>query len=532
MIRKSNAISSLKSFLAFFIVTLLIWLIDESLVDQITLPKFFVYLALATLFCVLSYPSFLICLQKNSEFMPILIIFALPIIIDLPILDNFYGESQRLNGTLMFTAIVLSICFGLIIAQEKRIEQILRYININSLMVCSLIVVSQILSLNSSIFGAWTKPSAQGGINENFKSVFISITAVLLCSTLPRSLSAIKKEKFKLLTLVLNLSALTLIGSLQGFVLLILCGGLFALSSVIKFRAAIPFLSFCFFAGYILAIFNKSLFIYFDSSTRERIKLSQRAIELLESAPLVTPNVTRISESDFSQSIMTTFSGSEAWIDDVHNVYLNIANTFGIFVATLLILMVMTLIIDFTKHLASLSFKARWFGSLLISIALVLNVTLIHVIYFPIVFIILGSYLSLRAEEKGRWSKNKSRLSETIKSNSYYSKFLPPFVSFTILIQSSLALVLLSREYVLQKEVMSFSAKFNNSSVSEFEKFVLPRVQKSQDLRFIYEVGRARYLQKDCYGVRFTLEALNSRSSNHFLTKRLSTLNDDCPASQ
>ena len=528
--RKSDQISSLKNFLLFLIVTLLLWFVDESMIDQISLPKALAHLTLTTLFCALSYKSILLVLQNHPKMLLIFVTFSLPFIIDLPLMDNFYGESQRLNGTLMFTLIVLSTCFGLIIAQEKRIDMILRCININSLIISSLIVVSQVFSFNSSIFEVWTNPSLEGGINENFKSLFISISAVLLCSTLPESLSAIRRQKSKLLFLALHLSAMTLIGSLQGFVLLILCGVLIVLSSQSKLKASIPILSVIFLGGYILAIFNKSLFIYFDSSTQERIKLSQRAIELLESAPLVTPNVTRISESDFSQVTMTKYSGSQAWIDDVHNFYLNIANTFGIVVAVVFIAMIVALILDYSKHIQIFSAKARCIGSLLISMALVLNITIMHVVYFPIVFIILGIYLFLRVEEKKRLGKGNFRSSDVIKPKSHYRLLLPAIVSVTILIQSSIGIVLISREYVLQKQINSFNATTTNFSESEFQNFVLPRVQKSQDLRFIYEIGRARYLQKDCDGLWATLEVLNSRSTNHFLTKQLFKLSDNCPA--
>jgi len=527
--RESYQISSLKNFLLLLTVTLLIWFIDDSLIDAISLPKVLVYLAFTTLFCALGYKSIMVCLQKNPKLLLILIMFSLPFIIDLPLMNNFYGESQRLNGTLMFAIIAISILFGLIIEKEKRIEKTLRYINVNALMISCLLVISQFFTMNSSIFDTWTKPSLQGGLNENFKSLFISISAVLLCSTFPRSLSAIKREKFKLFSLALHLVAMTLIGSLQGFVFLLLCGAIFVLSSLSRLRAAIPFLSLVFLASYILAIFNKSLFNYFDSSTQERIKLSQRAIELLESAPLLTANVTRISESDFSRAIITTFPGESAWIDDVHNYYLNIANTFGLVVAIVLMFMVVALILDYTKHSQILSSKARWFGSLLISMALVINITIMHVVYFPIVFIILGTYLSLRVEEKERWAKNISRSSDGIKPKSHY-RLLPAIVSVTILIQSSIGIVLISREYVLQKQVNSFNATTTNSSASEFQNFVLTRAQKSQDLRFIYEIGRSRYLQKDCDGLWATLEVLNSRSRNHFLTKQLSKLSDNCPA--
>lgn len=527
--RESYQISSLKNFLLLLTVTLLIWFTDDSLIDAISLPKVLVYLVFATLFCALGYKSILVCLQKNPKLLLILIMFSLPFTIDLPLMNNFYGESQRLNGTLMFAIIAISILFGLIIEKEKRIEKTLRYINVNALMISCLLVISQFFTLNSSIFDTWTKPSLQGGLNENFKSLFISISAVLLCSTFPRSLSAIKREKFKLFSLALHLVAMTLIGSLQGFVFLLLCGAIFVLSSLSRLRAAIPFLSLVFLASYILAIFNMSLFNYLDSSTQERIKLSQRAIELLESAPLLTANVTRISESNFSRAIITTFPGGSAWIDDVHNYYLNIANTFGLVVAIVLMFMVVVLILDYTKHSQNLSSMARWFGSLLISMALALNITIMHVVYFAIVFIILGTYLSLRVEEKERWVKNISRSSDGIKPKSHY-RLLPAIVSVTILIQSSIGIVLISREYVLQKQVNSFNATTTNSSASEFQNFVLTRAQKSQDLRFIYELGRSRYLQKDCDGLWAYLEVLNSRSRNHFLTKQLSKLSDNCPA--
>ncbi len=530
--QKNQLVSSLKSFLLLLIVSLLIWFKEDSLIDAISLPKTLVYVTFTSFFCALCYKNIISGLQKNRKLLLICILFSLPFIVDLPTIDNFYGESQRLNGTLMFTVITLSTIFGWTIAQEKRIEELLRYFNLNSLIVSCLLVMSKFLTLNGSIIVAWTRPSAQGGINENFKSLFLAFSTVLLCATLPRSLSAVKRKKFKLFSLALNIVAMVLVGSLQGFIFLLLCGAIFALSSQSRLRAVVPVLSFAFLAGYCLAIFNRSVFDYFDSSTQERIKLSQRAIELLESAPLITPHATRISESDFSQAIMTSFPGKIAWIDDVHNFYLNVANTFGIFIAVSLIVISIVLILDYTKYCQILSFEAKWFGALLISIALVLNITIMHIVYLPIVFIILGSYVALRVGEKERWVRRWTLSADAIKPEFHYSALLPALVSATILIQLGIGIVQLSREYVLQKQVSSFYATTSSFSTNEFQKFVLPRVRKSQDLRFIYEIGRARHLQKDCYGVRVTLDVMNSRSTNHFLTKQLSRLSEDCSASR
>ena len=55
-----------------------------------------------------------------------------------------------------------------------------------------------------------------------------------------------------------------------------------------------------------------------------------------------------------------------------------------------------------------------------------------------------------------------------------------------------------------------------------------PLLLRSRDLRFVYEVGRTYYLQGNCAETAKVEMILRERSSNHFLTKKLGSLYDEC----
>jgi hypothetical protein len=529
---KKEISQSGKSLLLFITITLPIWYSDDALVDQIAFPKTLVYLIFSTIYCIFSIKTLMGVLRKNFILSLILIVLSLYFLTDLPAIENFFGESQRLNGTVMILVIALSISLGVIIVQEERISEFISYVNLNSLLISMILLTSQFITLENSILDVWLKPNAEGGLNENFKSLFVSISTVLLCSTFPKNHLLIIREKTKLFLLLIHIVALALIGSLQGFVVLFLWGLIITLSSGSKLRFGIPIFSFTFTLGYITTIFNDSFFHYFDSSNQERILLSRRAFKLLESAPIISPDVYRISESNFSNSVITALEGTDFWVDDVHNLYLNLANTFGILPSLLLLIFVISIILTYTKDAHSLSFPTRWVGSLLISMAFVETITVIHIIYLPLVSILVGIYLSLRFRERKQLISEVQYGVHTISFKGLLSKNVSKILVLVICLQSVVGIGFLIREYVNQRQVNSFLKTQFYSQVDPFQDFVLPKVANSRDIRFIFEVGIHRYQLEDCGGATEVLMVLDSHSPNHFLTKKLAKFIKVCSPPQ
>ena len=61
-----------------------------------------------------------------------------------------------------------------------------------------------------------------------------------------------------------------------------------------------------------------------------------------------------------------------------------------------------------------------------------------------------------------------------------------------------------------------------------FERLV-PLLEKSRDLRFVYEVGLLHYLDGDCKKTLIIASILEERSSSQFMSKKLKSLHGECP---
>jgi hypothetical protein len=287
-----------------------------------------------------------------------------------------------------------------------------------------------------------------------------------------------------------------------------------------------------FFIGYFAFVFIPSLSKVVDSSTLERINLARRAIEMLNDAPLITPNPFRISENDFSDVTLTKLSGTEVWVDDVHNVFLNVANTIGILFLVVLSVSLIILLLDCLRNVRSFSWETNAIGAITIAVSLVLSITILNPIYLFPFCILIGGYIASRNKCLKQNLKAKVvPTSSEAKRKSLRIRMASISIAIMLVIQLAAGTFAILREYTTQKEttkVILMNRSGEAALSAKSYETLSPLLLRSRDLRFIYEVGRFFYMQGNCAETGKIEMILRKRSTNHFLTKKLGSLYDEC----
>lgn len=521
-----------QQFLYFSTILALVWFSDGTLIDSIYLSRVLAFAILALLLLIIDFQNLWQMLAEHPFLIVLICAVSAPVLLGFPYLDKFYGESQRINGTFQLILLITSILLGLLITKAWGLKVLLRPILINGAIASIAVIASRLITLQGSTFAPWVAGNSQGGINENFKSMFIAISFLLHFVFFKSILRSHVLQYFLRLSLVVHLTALVILGSLQGFLLIVLAILLFASAMRMNLRFGIPIISVSFVIGYFAFVFIPSLPKFVDSSTFERINLARRAIEMMKDAPLITPNPLRISENDFSDVTLTKLSETEVWVDDVHNVFLNAANTLGILFLVVLSVSLIILIIDYLKNVRVFSWETNAIGAITIAIYLVLFITILNPIYsFPFC-ILIGGYVASR--NKGLKQNLNAKVIETsgeAKRKSHRIRMASISISILLVIQLAAGTFAILREYTIQREtirIILMNRSGDRALSSKSYEALLPLLLRSRDLRFIYEVGRSFYLGGNCAETGKVEMILRKRSSNHFLTNKLESLYDEC----
>jgi len=524
--------TNLQSVLIIFLVTALIWLSDFSVFDSIYLPRIVAFSVFTLILMIVSFNR----IQNQFRSHPLLIILlsvlTLTVCLGIPFMENFYGESQRINGTLMLVLISTSILIGLISQDKGSKRAMTKTLIINGALVSILVIVAHYMTAQTSLLRSWTAGNLEGGINENFKSMFIAVSLSLHLSLLKRNRRVLNKQYWIICSIFVHGVALILIGSLQGILLVVLTVIFIACVSKSNLRFGVPFLSFIYIATYLSFLFLSPLGKMVDSSTLERIYLARRAIEILKNAPLFIPNPLRISENDFSDATLTKIPGTTFWVDDVHNVFLNIGNTYGIVWLLIIVISITWFVFDFYKNALQLSWESKVIGAIILSTSLVLCITIYNPIYFLPFCFVVGMYAALRNRAL-KSSKRSIPPIQTEKRDIFKVKEskIGMVVIGILILQLTYGTFAILKEYLNQKEVnrIVVAQPFagNNKTLGSFTELELI-LESSHDLRFIYEVGRSYYREGDCESTNKIANILRDRSSSHFLTKKLDSLYSEC----
>ena len=533
--RRARAIrNAIQQLLYFSSILVLVWFSDNTLIDSIYLSRVLGFAILTLLLLIIDFQKLWKMLAEHPFLILLICALSAPVLFGFPYLDKFYGESQRINGTFQLILIVTSMLLGLLITKAWGLKVLLRPIIINGAIVSIVVIASRFITLQVSTFAPWEAGNGQGGINENFKSMFIAISCALHLVFFKSSIKSHVLQYFLGSSLIIHLTALAILSSLQGFLLIVLAILFFSSAMKTNLRFGIPIISVSFFIGYFAFVAIPSLAKVVDSSTLERINLARRAIEMLNDAPLITPNPFRISENDFSDVTLTKLSGTEVWIDDVHNVFLNAANTLGILFLAILLVSLIILILDYLQNVRLFSWETSAMGAITIAISLVLIITILNPIYsFPFC-ILIGGYIASRNKCLKQNLKAKVvPTSSEAKRKSLRIRMASISIAIMLVIQLAAGTFAILREYTTQKEttkVILMNRSGEAALSAKSYETLSPLLLRSRDLRFIYEVGRYFYLQGNCAETGKIKMILRKRSSNHFLTKKLGSLYDECVA--
>lgn len=516
--------------LLFFMVTGLVWFHDDSLIDSDVLPKILSFSILICLFVVLLIFSYENWIQASQHLNVWIAILAIPFSIDLLKQQNVYGESQRINGSLSLIIVAGSIIVGTQIRFLKITRALYLSIVSNGLVVSFIIILSNFLSLQRSPFELLINSGVNGGINENFKSLFLGIS-IALHSILVASVKALKWRLCLLTSASIHLIALIILESLQSFALLFIFWSIIFLMR--RLSRLVPLVPILFIALYFSTFFSATLYSLLDNSNRERIDLAKKAFEMLQSAPLISPDSLRISEFDLGIYSVQNSNQTNYWVNDVHNYFLNTANTIGILFSVAILFAFGLLVKGYFQNAQTLSLESKNLGALIIATFLILNVTVVHPIYFYFFCILIGVYLSnqggLQAKRITWWSQ---KCLSPFRQRSTVNRNLKLVIHFFFVLQLFLTSFFLIREYSIQEsQQLSTLLRATTAqaplSESQFSSN-LDLMRKSSDLRFIYEVGRRFYLNGECTRAREAFQVLQKASNVHFLTRKLDALIDEC----
>jgi hypothetical protein len=502
------------------------------MIDSITLPRTLGYsiCALATL--AMSFNQVPQSISTHPVLFGFLLLLSMPFLFGKPYLDKFYGESQRINGTLQLVLISASVVIGLTCVKRNLYKVLRTSIILNGAVVSILILISHYAPVQIAMLLTWTRGNEQGGINENFKSMFIAL-CLTLHLTMHKSLGKVRiKKNFYAISTTIHIIALFFIGSLQGILLVITTTIILASTSRAKWRLGIPLVFLISNFIYLVFISWNWLWSFVDSSTLERINLAKKAIKMLQNAPVVTPNPLRISEHDFSDATLTEIAGTDVWVDDVHNVYLNMGNTNGIFFLVGIIFFLLLFLYDFTKNAPLLRWETRCLGAVILAVSIILSITILHPIYLFLYSIIIGVYCAKRYDDlKMNELSGKSISKGKYLSLSSFRKSIGIIITTGLTLQLTFGVWAIVREYSIQREINGLMfANLNISEHSERDSFTEIELvlQKSRDLRLIYEVGRHYHLRRECIKTLKVTNILRKQSSGHFLSKKLESLHEEC----
>jgi len=378
--------------------------------------------------------------------------------------------------------------------------------------------------------GGWTSGQADGGINDNFKSIFFAVLIVVTLIVALSTTIVAKRVTFLSFAILFGLALATL-GNLQGFALLTLTILFFILISkkaTLLVRASILMN----FAVYLLLVLSQPQWLVRDSSIRERLLLAQEAIRHVNSAPWFEPNFIRISQLDFTKQTLTTNPSIKFWVDDVHNFYLQQVNTVGL-VNFVIIVVLIALFFVFTSRkefLRSIKLEEQLLLALCFAFLVILLITMGTLFYVYIVTIFFGLICNrLRNPHSEDVEDRKNLNVRGLRTRFNHTNMVSVLAIIPIFIVAAVTLNRIALDLMSQDK---FSAAIQRSSPNDFSNigWALERnsLQYSNDLRYLYEVSRFLTNSSVCDPAKEVAEILSEKAPGHFLSREALELSREC----
>lgn len=505
---------------------------DNTIIDSVYLPKNLLFTFVLLLFLIVNFrkATYLFkysrILQFSSLFLGFLYVLA----------QNsanwYFGDSQRLNGLIFYLCTFVSLISGSLIWELNLSRQLLLSLACAGFLSSALVLSTFFKGpVDKWKMSGWLLTQDVGGLNENFKSIFISVSLLSLLLFLVYSKTKLQTIMI-MIGVVVHLSALIAIGNLQGIGLIVLSVLIFQILIRENFKMFGLVLLLAL-GSYSLIVARPPSVLIQDSSIKERILLAREATKYLETAPIIIPDFIRISTLDFSSQTLSSSPNIKFWVDDVHNFYLQLANSLGI-IPTIVFVSFFIATISLALRLNH-PVKTRVLSLGIVSICVAYGITLLitmgTMFYAFAFFLLFGMLIGMAVRDK---TESKIEFSEKVKGacSKVITKLTFRASAISVILVGIVCTYFVTSDYALQRDFVSSLQRYNAGNFDhlawENEKSVLA---KSHDLLFLYKVTAFFKESSVCDPALEVAMYMKSMSPGHFLTKEAGKLSATCLSS-
>jgi hypothetical protein len=452
--------------------------------------------------------------------MTAVLILLIPFFLNFLKIDSYIGEAFRANGISNFPLFAACLLLGAQIRTRSEIRLFQFILTIFGLLVSLIIIIGVIIEIDAtSIVAPLSNSNQSGGINENFRSIFIAIC--LLMHRSPLDIQSYKIRTLNWMSILIHLYALLILDSQQSFLLLALAFIFYIFLKRNELQKYILLIPLFVFIGYVLAL-NKFGFTKFGSSIQERILIARKAIEYLANPEYLAANPFAVSVLNFKKQTLTEDSKIEFWINDVHNAYLQFGLTAGFLFTIAYTVLICFMFLKLSK--IKTNEEVRQTMCIIAALQCVFLVTMLDLTFSPIYFVLFGMVLGrLNFAQIPKMVGHKFAAQLVKKS----SNFAVIVLTAGLIISTVVVIKQVSLDGKIFQEVREFTY-FSGSELTAQQNSVIGKLEKSSNVYLIYEIGRRAYEANDCPSLDSISKILVQRSQNHFLSGKLLALSKAC----
>jgi len=507
----------------FFLILILITLSfvsSRSQIDHIYTPKLLLLLVISLIFVLINIPSLIKACNESLVLKMAVLILLIPFFLNFLEIDLYIGEAFRANGISNFPLFAACLLLGAQIRTQSDIHLFQSLMTIFGLLVSLIIIIGVLIEIDAtSIVAPLSNSNQSGGINENFKSIFIAIC--LLMHRSPFNIKSYKIRTLNLMSTLIHLFALLILDSQQSFLLLGLAFIFYIFLKRNELQKYILLIPLFVFIGYVLAL-NKFGFTKFGSSIQERILIARKAIEYLANPEYLVANPFAVSELNFKKQTLTEDSNIEFWINDVHNVYLQFGLTAGFLFTIAYTVLICFMFLKLSK--IKTDEEVRQTVCIIAALQCVYSFTILDLTFSPIYFVLFGMVL-------GRL--NFAQIPKMV-GHKFAAQLMKKLSNFTVIALTAgliISTVVVIKQVSLDGKIFQEVRElkfFSGSDLIAQKKSVIGKLEESSNVYFIYEVGRRAYEANDCPSLDSISKILVQKSQNHFLSGKLLALSKAC----
>jgi len=523
MLRKRVAWQKESRLNPFFLILILITLFfvsSRTQIDYIYTPKLLLLLVISSIFLLINIRSLIKACNESLVLKMAVLILLIPFVLNFLKIDSYIGEAFRANGISNFPLFAACLLLGAQIKTRSEIRLFQFILTIFGLLVSLIIIIGVLVEIDAtSIVAPLSNSNQSGGINENFKSIFIAIC--LLMHRSPFNIKSYKIRTLNLMSILIHVYALFILDSQQSFLLLGLAFIFYIFLKRNELQKYILLIPLFVFIGYVLAL-NKFGFTKFGSSIQERILIARKAIEYLANPEYLVANPFAVSELNLKKQTLTKDSNIDFWINDVHNVYLQFGLTAGFLFTIAYTVSICFMFLKLSK--IKTDEEVRRTVCIIAALQCVYLVTILDLTFSPIYFVLFGMVL-------GRL--NFVQIPKLV-DHKVAAQLMKKLSSFTVIVLTAgliISTVVVIKQGSLDGKIFQEVRElkfFSDSELKAQQYSVIGKLEESSNVYLIYEVGRRAYEANDCPSLDSISKILVQKSQNHFLSGKLLALSKAC----